>query len=311
MIRPSRNGSLSPTRASAGRQAGPCRSQAQDAASLRRESAPVGGALSAGRSGSPRRRPGEQVQGKELSYNNLNDANAALELVAEFREGEPTVVIVKHANPCGVATRDSLLDAWSEALACDSVSAFGGIVATNRALDAATAEAIAEIFTEVVVAPDADDDAKAIFARKKNLRLLLTGDLARSGARRDQPRADRRRPPGPGSRQWHGRARPAQMRDEAPADRAGSRRLPVRLDRRQARQVERDRLCQGWGHRRHRRRPDEPPRQRAHRRAAGRRKRPKPTAGPSRAPSVRRSRRTPSSPSPTVCWPPPKPARPR
>jgi len=119
----------------------------------------------------------EQVQGKELSYNNLNDANAALELVAEFRDADPTVVIVKHANPCGVATRASLLDAWNEALACDSVSAFGGIVATNRALDAATAEAITQIFTEVVVAPDADEDAKAIFAKKKNLRLLLTGDL--------------------------------------------------------------------------------------------------------------------------------------
>jgi phosphoribosylaminoimidazolecarboxamide formyltransferase/IMP cyclohydrolase len=119
----------------------------------------------------------EQVQGKELSYNNLNDANAALDLVSEFRAGEPTVVIVKHANPCGVATRGSLIDAWREALACDSVSAFGGIVATNRPLDAETAEAITQIFTEVVVAPDADEDAKAIFARKKNLRLLLTGDL--------------------------------------------------------------------------------------------------------------------------------------
>jgi phosphoribosylaminoimidazolecarboxamide formyltransferase/IMP cyclohydrolase len=118
-----------------------------------------------------------QVQGKELSYNNLNDANAALELVSEFRAAEPTVVIVKHANPCGVATRGNLLDAWKEALACDSVSAFGGIVATNRPLDAATAEAITDIFTEVVVAPDADEDAKAIFARKKNLRLLLTGSL--------------------------------------------------------------------------------------------------------------------------------------
>ncbi len=119
----------------------------------------------------------EQVQGKELSYNNLNDANAALELVSEFRDSEPTIVIVKHANPCGVATRASLLDAWTEALACDSVSAFGGIVAANRPLDGATAEAIAHIFTEVVVAPDADGDAKAIFAKKKNLRLLLTGEL--------------------------------------------------------------------------------------------------------------------------------------
>ncbi|WP_037498755.1 bifunctional phosphoribosylaminoimidazolecarboxamide formyltransferase/IMP cyclohydrolase [Sphingomonas jaspsi] len=118
-----------------------------------------------------------QVQGKELSYNNLNDANAALELVAEFRDGPPTVVIVKHANPCGVATGDTLLDAWKQALACDSVSAFGGIVAVNRPLDGATAEAICDIFTEVVVAPDASDDAKAAFARKKNLRLLLTGGL--------------------------------------------------------------------------------------------------------------------------------------
>jgi phosphoribosylaminoimidazolecarboxamide formyltransferase/IMP cyclohydrolase len=118
-----------------------------------------------------------QVQGKELSYNNLNDANAALELVSEFRSAEPTIVIVKHANPCGVATRGTLIDAWAEALASDSVSAFGGIVATNRPLDAKTAEAITQIFTEVVVAPDADDQAKAIFAKKKNLRLLLTGEL--------------------------------------------------------------------------------------------------------------------------------------
>ena len=118
-----------------------------------------------------------QVQGKELSFNNLNDANAALELAAEFRDGPPTVIIVKHANPCGVASADNLLEAWSQALACDSVSAFGGIVAMNRPLDAATAEAIAGIFTEVVVAPDADDGAKAVFAKKKNLRLLLTGAL--------------------------------------------------------------------------------------------------------------------------------------
>jgi phosphoribosylaminoimidazolecarboxamide formyltransferase/IMP cyclohydrolase len=119
----------------------------------------------------------EQVQGKELSYNNLNDANAALELVSEFRNADPTVVIVKHANPCGVATRATLVEAWNEALACDSVSAFGGIVATNRPLDAEVARAITEIFTEVVVAPDADEEARAIFAKKKNLRLLLTGEL--------------------------------------------------------------------------------------------------------------------------------------
>jgi phosphoribosylaminoimidazolecarboxamide formyltransferase/IMP cyclohydrolase len=119
----------------------------------------------------------EQVQGKALSYNNLNDASAALELAAEFRGAKPTIVIVKHANPCGVASRDSLAEAWAAALACDSVSAFGGIVAANRPLDGATAEAITQIFTEVVVAPDADADARAVFARKKNLRLLLTGEL--------------------------------------------------------------------------------------------------------------------------------------
>jgi len=118
-----------------------------------------------------------QVQGKELSYNNLNDANAALELVAEFRDGPPTVVIVKHANPCGVATGETLAEAFRNALECDSVSAFGGIIAVNRLLDGPTAEAISAIFTEVVAAPDADDAAKAVFAKKKNLRLLLTGDL--------------------------------------------------------------------------------------------------------------------------------------
>ena len=119
----------------------------------------------------------EQLQGKDLSYNNINDANAALELVAEFRDGPPTVVIVKHANPCGVATGETLAEAWKGALECDSVSAFGGIVAVNRPLDAPTAEAITAIFTEVVVAPDADEAARAIFAKKKNLRLLLTGEL--------------------------------------------------------------------------------------------------------------------------------------
>ena len=118
-----------------------------------------------------------QVQGKELSYNNYNDADAALELAAEFRGQAPAVVIVKHANPCGVAQADTLLAAWEAALACDDVSAFGGIVAVNAALDGPTAEAICRIFTEVVVAPGADEAARAAFARKKNLRLLLTGDL--------------------------------------------------------------------------------------------------------------------------------------
>ncbi len=118
-----------------------------------------------------------QLQGKALSYNNYNDADAALELVSEFRDGPPTVVIVKHANPCGVASGATLIEAYKAALACDSVSAFGGIIAVNRPLDGETARAISGIFTEVVAAPDADDEAKAVFAAKKNLRLLLTGDL--------------------------------------------------------------------------------------------------------------------------------------
>ncbi len=124
-------------------------------------------------------RPGvanaRQVQGKELSFNNLNDTDAALECVAEF--AEPTIVIIKHANPCGVASAATLAEAWDAALRSDPVSAFGGIVAANRTLDAAAAERIAAIFTEVIVAPDADDDARAILARKKTLRLLLTGTL--------------------------------------------------------------------------------------------------------------------------------------
>ncbi len=118
-----------------------------------------------------------QIQGKALSYNNYNDADAALELVAEFRDAAPTCVIVKHANPCGVASATSLREAYEAAFACDTVSAFGGIIALNRPLDGPTAEAIASIFTEVVIAPDADAAAKAVFAAKKNLRLLLAGAL--------------------------------------------------------------------------------------------------------------------------------------
>jgi phosphoribosylaminoimidazolecarboxamide formyltransferase/IMP cyclohydrolase len=118
-----------------------------------------------------------QVQGKELSYNNLNDSDGALELIAEFRDAGPACAIIKHANPCGVATGATLADAYRAAFDCDPVSAFGGIIAVNGVLDGATAEAIAGIFTEVVIAPDADAAALAVFATKKNLRLLLTGTL--------------------------------------------------------------------------------------------------------------------------------------
>ncbi len=118
------------------------------------------------------------VQGKALSFNNLNDADAAYELVAEFApERTAAVAIIKHANPCGAAEGATLAEAYRKALACDPVSAFGGIVALNRTLDADAARAIVEIFTEAVIAPDATAEAKAIMAEKKNLRLLLAGGL--------------------------------------------------------------------------------------------------------------------------------------
>jgi len=126
-----------------------------------------------------RARPGlagaTQLQGKELSYNNLNDTDAAFELVAEF--AGPAVAIIKHANPCGAAEAASLAEAYRRAFDCDPVSAFGGIVALNRPLDGATAEQIAKIFVEVVIAPDADADARKLLAAKQNLRLLATGGV--------------------------------------------------------------------------------------------------------------------------------------
>ena len=128
------------------------------------------------------RRPGvataRQLQGKQLSYNNINDTDAAFELVAEFDPARTAAVaIIKHANPCGVAEGGTLAEAYRKALACDPVSAFGGIVALNRRLDAQAAAEIAAIFTEVIVAPEADDDAIALLSARKNLRLLLTGAL--------------------------------------------------------------------------------------------------------------------------------------
>ena len=119
-----------------------------------------------------------QLQGKQLSFNNLNDTDAAFECVAEFDASQQAAVaIIKHANPCGVAVAGSLREAYVRALACDPASAFGGIVALNRRLDAATAAEIAKIFTEVIIAPDADEAAMALLAGKKNLRLLLAGGL--------------------------------------------------------------------------------------------------------------------------------------
>ncbi len=128
------------------------------------------------------RRPGvasaRQLQGKALSYNNINDTDAAFELVAEFDPADgPAVAIIKHANPCGVARGATLAEAYRAALACDATSAFGGIIALNGTLDLETTEEIAKIFTEVIIAPDADEAAIARLAKKKNLRLLLTGGL--------------------------------------------------------------------------------------------------------------------------------------
>ncbi len=124
-----------------------------------------------------------QWQGKELSYNNINDTDAALELVADLPADGPACAIIKHANPCGVAMGPSLAEAYRRAHDCDATSAFGGVVALNRALDAETAEEIAAIFTEVVIAPGADDAARAVFAGKKNLRLLTVEALPDPAAR--------------------------------------------------------------------------------------------------------------------------------
>ena len=121
----------------------------------------------------------EQLQGKELSYNNFNDTDAAFALVSDLDPAEgPAIAIIKHANPCGVARGATLEEAYRRAFACDSVSAFGGIIAANRPLDKRAAEAMTEIFTEVIIAPGADEEARAVIAKKKNLRLLITGGLS-------------------------------------------------------------------------------------------------------------------------------------
>ena len=120
------------------------------------------------------------LQGKALSYNNIGDADAAFELVSEF--DRPAIAIIKHANPCGVAVSDTLAEAYARAFACDPVSAFGGVVAANRGIDAAAADAITEIFVEVVIAPGIDEDALAVFAKKPNIRVLATGAVPETAA---------------------------------------------------------------------------------------------------------------------------------
>ena len=181
-----------------------------------------------------------QVQGKELSYNNIADADAALACAAEFDPSHSAVcVIVKHANPCGAALAAAPLEAFRRALACDRMSAFGGIVALNRALDEKTAVEIAQLFIEVIVAPDASEGALAATAEKKNLRLLLTGGLPGAGSRYGAQR-DRRL-----SRAVPGRAvlcrRGMAGGHPTPADCGRTFRSEVRLHSRQARQIKRDR----------------------------------------------------------------------
>jgi phosphoribosylaminoimidazolecarboxamide formyltransferase/IMP cyclohydrolase len=158
------------------------------------------------------------VQGKALSYNNLNDTDAAFELVAEFDPETPAIAIIKHANPCGVALGSSYVEAYRKALKCDPVSAFGGVIALNGRLDGETASAISEIFTEVIIAPEADDEAQRILAEKKNLRLLLAGSLPAADAAglsvrpesRHQAGAQRGRAGGPVVRLPGGQARQVQ-----------------------------------------------------------------------------------------------------
>ena len=226
------------------------------------------------------RRPGvataRQLQGKELSFNNIADTDAAFELIAEFdpKSAEAAVAIIKHANPCGVALGGDLKSAYERALQCDPVSAFGGIVAVNRKLDRATAEEIVKIFTEVVVAPEADDDAIAVFEAEEEPAPAADRRPARSfGQGRGVPLGGRRLPGAVARPGAHNGERP-EDRHQAPADRSGGARHAVRLHHRQARQVQRHRLRQGRANPRHRRRADEPSRLRADRRPARRRLRP-------------------------------------
>ena len=162
-----------------------------------------------------------QLQGKELSYNNINDTDAAYECVAEFDPKRTAAcVIVKHANPCGVAEADTLLEAYRKALACDTTSAFGGIVALNRKLDAEAAKAITEIFTEVIIAPEATDEAIKIVAGEEEPAPARRRRSARSARQRSDREIRRRRIAGAVARQRGGRRDAAQDRHQACAERS-------------------------------------------------------------------------------------------
>ena len=181
-----------------------------------------------------------QLHGKELSYNNILDLTAAAELVAEFEE--PTVAIIKHTNPCGVGSAATLLEAWHLAYETDKQAPFGGIIAVNRPLDAAIAQAIAEIFSEVIVAPEFEPGALAILQKKKNLRLIKN---LRPAARRFDVAFGHRRIVGAGTRYAAGFGGGHEDRDQATSDAGGAARDPVRLARGQAREIQRHRVCAG------------------------------------------------------------------
>ena len=219
------------------------------------------------------KRPGvataRMVQGKELSYNNIGDTESAYECVAEFAES--AIVVVKHANPCGVAVDPDQFTAYQKAYACDPVSIFGGIVAVNRTLEAKVAAELVKLFLEVVIAPDATPEALAILATKKNVRVLLAGALP------DPTTAGMTLKSVAGGYLFqtrdNGHLTKADLKvvTKRVADGQGTRRPSVRLHRLQACEVERHRLCQGRRHGGRRRRTDEPPRQLPHRRHPRRR----------------------------------------
>ena len=212
-----------------------------------------------------------QLQGKELSYNNIADTDAALECVKQFSE-RPACVIVKHANPCGVAFGKDLLEAYQRAFATDPESAFGGIIAFNRELDAATAQAICEKqFVEVIIAPKVSAEAAAVVAAKKNVRLLECGFVAGQPGAAPRPETGQRRAAGAGRRPRAAERNPGGH--QAPADRQGDGGPALHLAGGQVRQDQRHRLRQGRHDHRRRRRPDEPGQLGAHRRDQGRARR--------------------------------------
>ena len=198
----------------------------------------------------------KQLQGKELSYNNYVDLEAARSLVSEFER--PAAVIIKHNNPCGAAQQSSLLDAYLKAYACDPISAFGGVLAFNHIVDAVTAEAVSRLFVECIVAPGFADEARDIFAAKKNLRLLV---LPQGGLDHDKELQLKRilggvlvQQPDLGTSKRERIARG----DEARAERNGTGGPAVRVESVQAREIECHRVCQGWSHGRRGRGTNEP-----------------------------------------------------